>query len=151
MKRSLLKTILIGIAIGIPACILLFAAGVYSVCYKGFPPSKNGLIALRTWSNTTLGSREVYHLDQGMMDTTSIFRFHATQEEIDTFVEGARMHEVEHTGKSVYWPPFTRPYWFRPVYSSSNRLYRSPEHIDDSWVLYYEPDSKTSYFVYFET
>jgi len=151
MKTKRVKTILIRIAIGILTCIVLLVAGFHTVFGLGFPPNKKGIAALRTWSKSTLGSREVYYLCQGMMDSTSIFRFSATQEEIDSFVRDATMHEVEHTGKSVYWPPFTRPYWFRPQYSPSNRLYHSPEHINDKWVLYYETESRKAYFVYFET
>ena len=134
MKRPRVKKILIRIAIGIPICILLLVAAFHVVFGLGFPPNKKGISALRTWSKSTLGGREVYYLCQGMFDSTSIFRFQATQDEIDTFVRDAQMHKVEHTGKSVYWPPFTRPYWFRPQYSPSNKLYRSPDHINDTWV-----------------
>ena len=151
MKRPRVKKILIRIAIGIPICILLLVAAFHVVFGLGFPPNKKGISALRTWSKSTLGGREVYYLCQGMFDSTSIFRLQATQDEIDTFVRDAQMHKVEHTGKSVYWPPFTRPYWFRPQYSPSNKLYRSPDHINDTWVLYYETESHRAYFVYFET
>jgi hypothetical protein len=151
MKKPL-KRVLIGIAIGIPACILLLVGGIYSVFYKGFPPNKKGISSLRTWSNTQLSDREVFQLVQGnMMDSTSIFRFKATQPEIEAFAHGARMHEADHNGKAVSWPPFTRPYWFNPHYAPSNRLYQSPQKNSDLWVLYYETESHTAYFVYFET
>ena len=152
MNRLSLKKILITIAIGIAVCILLLVSGIYSVFYKGFPPNKKGIASLRSWSNTKLSNREVYQLIQGgMMDSTSIFRFQATQQEVDAFVQGARMHEMEHAGKPVYWPPFSHPYWFRPQYAPSNKLYKSSADTSDSWVLYYETKSHTAYFVHFET
>jgi hypothetical protein len=86
-----------------------------------------------------------------MMDSISIFRFQATQQEIDTFVRNAQMHQVKHDGTTIYWPHFSHPYWFQPRYSPSNKLYRDLKNTSNLKVLYYETKSHTAYFVNFET
>lgn len=110
---------------------------------------KNGYIQLTKLSGVLVEDEEVYHKEEGFMDSIHLFKFKATQEEIDKIIEANDLSsEISHfmMTPSYYWWDDTQ---FQSQ-SPSSYGYQLYEYNKDSEIkqLHYNKETMDAHYIY---